>query len=113
MNLIPTALADAPAAAAAAPTSQASPWSTVIMLVVFFAIFYFLLIRPQSKKAKAQRAMLSNLGKGDEVVTASGIMGKITEIQDTSVTVEIASNVNIQLQKGAISSVLPKGSVKL
>jgi len=110
MSLIPTAFAAAPAAAT---SSQASPWSTVIMLVVFFAIFYFLLIRPQSKKAKAQRAMLANLGKGDEVATSSGIMGKIVDIADTSVTLEIASNVNIQLQKGAISSVLPKGSVKL
>lgn len=111
MNLIPTALADAPAAAAA-PT-QGSPWSSVIILLVFVVIFYFLLIRPQSKRAKAQKAMLANLGKGDEVVTSSGIMGKIVDIQDTSITVEIASNVNIQLQKGAISSVLPKGSVKL
>lgn len=111
MSLIPTAFAAEPAATAAV-AHQASPWSTVIMLVVFFAIFYFLLIRPQSKKAKAQREMINNLTKGDEVITTGGIMAKVVELDDTSVTLEIAPNVNVKHQKNAVISVLPKGSVK-
>ncbi len=109
MSLIPTAYAAAPAAGAA---HQASPWSTVIMLVVFFGIFYFLLIRPQSKKAKAHRELVNNIGVGDEVVTNGGMMAKVTAVDETSVTLEIAKDVQVKHQKGAIASVLPKGSVK-
>ncbi len=106
MSLFPTAYAQA----AGAP-AQGSPWSTVIMLVVFFAIFYFLLIRPQSKRAKAHREMVAALAVGDEVVTTGGIMGKIDAVDETAITVEIASNVKIKVQKAAIASVLPKGTV--
>jgi preprotein translocase subunit YajC len=95
----------------AAATHSGSPWSSVIMLVVFFAIFYFLLIRPQSKRAKAQRAMISALAVGDEVVTTGGIMGKVDAIDETAVTLEIASNVKIKIQKAAVGSVLPKGTL--
>ncbi len=109
MSFIPTALAASTAGEAA---HQANPWSTVIMLVVFFAIFYFLLIRPQSKKAKAHREMVSSIGKGDEVVTIGGIMAKVTDLDDSSITLEIAKDVNVKHQKNAIASVLPKGSVK-
>ena len=111
--LIPTAYADTVAApAAAAPHAQGSPWGTVIMLVVFFAIFYFLLIRPQSKRAKQQRQLLASLGKGDEVMTAGGLMGKIVEIDDNVVSIEIAHNVVIKVQKPSVTSTLPKGTLK-
>ena len=114
-TLIPTAYADTmtttTSAAAAAPTHQ-SPWSTIIMLVVFFAIFYFLLIRPQSKRAKAQRELLASVGRGDEVMTAGGLMGRITEIEDNIISLEIAKNVVIKIQKSSISATLPKGTIK-
>jgi preprotein translocase subunit YajC len=116
--LIPTAYADSvvPATNAATTTTaahpQGSPWSTVIMLVVFFVIFYFLLIRPQSKRAKQQRQLLASLAKGDEVITMGGLMGKIVDIEDNIVSVEIAHNVVIKVQKPSVSSTLPKGTLK-
>jgi preprotein translocase subunit YajC len=110
MSFFPTAYAQATDAAAGA-AHQGSPWSTVIMLVVFFAIFYFLLIRPQSKRAKAQRTLIAGLTAGDEVVTTGGIMGKIDALDETAVTLEIADKVKIKIQKAAIASVLPKGTV--
>ena len=113
--LIPTVYADAAPAAAitAAPAAhQSSPWGTVIMLVVFFAIFYFLLIRPQSKRAKQQRQLLSSLNKGDEVMTSGGLMGKITDIEDNIISIEIAQNVVIKVQKPSVTATLPKGTLK-
>ncbi len=114
MNLlsffIPTAYADV--APAAAPTTASSPWGTIIMLLAYFAIFYFLLIRPQSKRAKEQRQLLANLGKGDEVMTAGGIMGRVADIEDTTISLEIAPNVSIRIQKSSVTANLPKGSLK-
>ncbi len=114
MNLlsffIPTAYADA--LPAAAPTSASSPWGTIIMLLAFFAIFYFLLIRPQSKRAKEQRQLLASLGKGDEVMTAGGIMGRVADIEDTIIVLEIAHNVSIRVQKSSVTANLPKGTLK-
>jgi len=110
LNPISTAYADA--APGAATPSTSSPWGTVIMLVIFFIIFYFLLIRPQSKRAKEQRALLAGLGKGDEVMTSGGIMGKVTEIEDNIVSIEIANNVVIKVQKPSITATLPKGTLK-
>jgi preprotein translocase subunit YajC len=79
---------------------------------VLFAVFYFMLIRPQMKRAKEQRAMIGGLAKGDEVVTNGGIAGRIDELGDSFVTLEIATNVKIKLQKSAITLVLPKGTLK-
>jgi preprotein translocase subunit YajC len=81
-------------------------------IILMFAVLYFLMIRPQQKKAKEHRALLEALAKGDEVVTNSGIAGRITKVGDEFLTVEIAENVQIQMQKGAIVVVLPKGSLK-
>jgi len=75
-------------------------------------VFYFMLIRPQMKRAKEQRAMIGGLAKGDEVVTNGGIAGRIDELGDSFVTLEIAANVKIKLQKSAITLVLPKGTLK-
>jgi preprotein translocase subunit YajC len=77
-----------------------------------FAVLYFLMIRPQQKKAKEHKALLEALSKGDEVVTSSGIAGRITKVGDEFVSVEIAENTEIRMQKGAIVVVLPKGSLK-
>src|SRR5579863_3536752 len=84
----------------------------IILLVVFVAVFYFLLIRPQQKRMKDQQAMLSRLATGDEVVTGGGILGRITEVGDTFVTLEIADGVRIKVQKTQISQLMPKGTLK-
>ena len=81
-------------------------------LIIIFVIFYFLLIRPQMKRAKEHRALVAGLSKGDEVVTNGGLLGKIREVGDTFLTVELAENVEIKLQKHAVASVMPKGTVK-
>ena len=94
-----------------AAAQHGSMYSTIIMMAAIFAIFYFLLIRPQSKKAKAHRELVSKLGMGDEVVTNSGIYGRITAVDDAHMHLEIADNVVIKIQRQAVSTVLPKGSV--
>lgn len=81
-------------------------------LIIIFVIFYFLLIRPQMKRAKEHRELVGNLSKGDEVVTNGGLLGKITDVGDTFITLELAENVVIRVQRHAVSSVMPKGTVK-
>ncbi|MHB8743662.1 MAG: preprotein translocase subunit YajC [Sulfuricaulis sp.] len=111
MNLlISDAWADAPAAAGAAP--QGSPFVTLIMLGVLFAAFYFILIRPQAKRAKEHKTMVAALAKGDEVVTSGGVLGRITNVSDAYVMVDIAEKVEIKVQRQAIQTVLPKGTLK-
>jgi preprotein translocase subunit YajC len=84
----------------------------ILMLVAFGAAFYFLLIRPQQKRMKEQQAMLSRLASGDEVVTTGGILGRIIEVNDTFVTLEIAEGVRIKVQKTQITQLMPKGTLK-
>lgn len=86
--------------------------SSIIMLAVFAAIFYFLLIRPQSKRQKEHKTMLESLQKGDEVVTGGGILGKITKITDNFVVLNVGNSVELKFQKNAISATLPKGTIK-
>jgi preprotein translocase subunit YajC len=81
-------------------------------LVLMFAVLYFIMIRPQMKRQKETKAMLEALAVGDEVVTVGGIMGKVTAMKDVVVTVEISTGTEVQLQKGAITNVLPKGTLK-
>jgi preprotein translocase subunit YajC len=81
-------------------------------IAVMVVAFYFLLIRPQSKRAKEQRDMLSKIAVGDEIATTGGILGKVTEVGDQFLSVEISSGVNIKLQKFQVAQVLPKGTVK-
>ena len=100
-----------PAAAQAAP-SQGSPMSLLVMMVLFFGVFYFMAIRPQMKRAKEHRALLAGLSKGDEVLTNGGIAGRIEDLGESFVSVEIAAGVSIKVQKNAITAVLPKGSLK-
>ena len=80
--------------------------------ILLIAVMYFLMIRPQMKRQKEHRAMLEKLGNGDEVITNGGIAGSVTEIGDSFITVEIADNVRIRVQKGAVANVLPKGTLK-
>jgi len=84
----------------------------LLPMVAIFVIFYFLLIRPQQKKAKEHRAMVSDLSKGDEVVTNGGVLGKITDSDENFLTVEIAQGVEVRVQRLAISQMMPKGTVK-
>jgi preprotein translocase subunit YajC len=80
--------------------------------VLMIAVFYFLLIRPQQKKQKEHQAMVTKLSAGDEVVTAGGILGKIVEVGETFITLEIAENVRIKVQKFQVTSLVPKGTLK-
>ena len=81
-------------------------------LIVIFVVFYFLLIRPQMKRAKEHRQLVSQLSNGDEVVTNGGILGRITNVGESFVTLELADNVKIKIQKHAVASVMPKGTIK-
>lgn len=81
-------------------------------LIVIFVLFYFMLIRPQMKRAKEQKNMIDALQKGDEVVTAGGQLGKVVKVGENYVSVEIADNVVVNIQKAAITSLLPKGTIK-
>src|SRR3990167_6329492 len=100
------AWAEAPAAAGA--PAQGSPFVTLAMLGVLFAAFYFILIRPQAKRAKEQKAMIAALAKGDEVVTAGGMLGRIANLGEAYVALDIAEGVEIKVQRQAIQTILPK-----
>lgn len=104
-------ISDAVAAAETAQ-QQGDPTQTLIFFGGMILIFYFILIRPQSKRAKEHRELVANLGKGDEVVTNGGILGKITDVGEQFVTIEVADNVSMKIQKQSIGTVLPKGSIK-
>lgn len=80
-------------------------------LILIFVVFYFMLIRPQMKRAKEHRKLVSELGKGDEVVTNGGILGKITDLSESFVTLELADNVAIKVQRHAVATVMPKGTI--
>ncbi|WP_018868665.1 MULTISPECIES: preprotein translocase subunit YajC [unclassified Thioalkalivibrio] len=84
----------------------------LIMILIFFAIMYFLIIRPQSKRAKEHRSMVESLSKGDEIVTNGGVAGTITEVGENFIKVDIANGVNIAVQKQSVQQVMPKGTLK-
>ena len=87
-------------------------YSQILILVVFVAVFYFLLIRPQQKRAKEHQALLSKLAAGDEVITAGGVLGRVTDVGDSFVTVEVADGVRIKVQKSQVTQLVPKGTYK-
>jgi len=99
-------------AAPAAGAQAANPLMTFLPLILLFVVFYFLMIRPQMKRQKEHRSMVSALAKGDEVVTNGGLAGRVEEVGESFITLEIAPNVKIKVQKGSVSQVLPKGSLK-
>ncbi len=86
--------------------------STFLPLILMFVVVYFLMIRPQQKKAKEQRTMMDALAKGDEVVTAGGILGKVARVSDTYVFLEVSPGTEIAVQKFAVTTMLPKGTLK-
>lgn len=89
-----------------------SSLTSMAPLVLMFVVLYFVMIRPQMRKQKEQRNMLAALSKGDEVATSGGVLGKITKLGDSLLSVEIASGVEVQLQRSAVVQVLPKGTLK-
>jgi preprotein translocase subunit YajC len=105
-------VSDAYAQSAGGALGSGGGYSQIIILVVFVAVFYLLLIRPQQKRMKDQQAMLSRLASGDEVVTTGGILGRIIEVGDTFLTLEIADGVRIKVQKTQIGQLMPKGTLK-
>jgi preprotein translocase subunit YajC len=100
------------ASAQAAGGSQPNALVQMLPLVLIFVVFYFLLIRPQSKRAKEHKGMVAALAVGDEVVTSGGILGRITEAGEQFLTVEVAEGVRLKVQRHTVSSVLPKGTMK-
>ena len=104
----------APAATGAAdgPMGALGGLGGMLPLVLMFVVLYFVMIRPQMKRQKEHKAMIEALAKGDEVVTAGGVLGKVTKLGDTYLSVEIANGVEIQVQRSAVVQVLPKGTVK-
>jgi preprotein translocase subunit YajC len=110
MNLL-ISDANAQAATGAAPASGFGI-QNMLLLAVMMVVFYFLLIRPQQKRAKEHQALLSKLAIGDEIVTTGGILGRVTEVGDSFVTLEIADSVRIKLQRSQVSQLVPKGTYK-
>ena len=107
--LIPTAQAQT---AGGAPQGGGLGLSTFLLPIILIAVMYFLMIRPQMKRQKEHKSMLDKLSRGDEVITTGGLAGTINEIGDNFITIEIADNVRVRVQKGAIGHVLPKGTLK-
>lgn len=105
-------ITDVLAQSATTITPQSSGYSQILILLGFVVIFYLLLWRPQAKRAKEHRQLMANLAIGDEVTTTGGIVGKITRLNNDLITLKVAENVEIKLQKAAVSSVLPKGTLK-
>lgn len=110
MNLLDFFVAPVFAQAALAP--QGMGGLGLLMPIALIAIMYFLMIRPQMKRAKEHRSMLDKLSRGDEVITSGGIAGTVTDIGDNFVTLEVADNVRVRVQKAAVGNVLPKGTLK-
>lgn len=105
-------ISDAWAEAAPAAAGQPDLFGTLMPFAILFVVFYFLLIRPQQKRAKEHRKMIDNLAKGDEIVTAGGLVGKVVELGDNFIEMEVADNVRVKIQRPMLASVLPKGTIK-
>jgi preprotein translocase subunit YajC len=99
-------------APAAAGGDMQSSLMSMLPLVLMFVVLYFVMIRPQMKKQKEHRAMIEALAKGDEVATVGGMLGKVSKLGEGYLTLEVAPNVEVQIQRSAVVLVLPKGSIK-
>lgn len=96
----------------AAPAAPSGDLLSFLPILIIFALFYFMLIRPQMKQAKQQKAMIDALKAGDEVATTGGVIGKITKVNDNFVSIEIAANTTVNVQKHAVQTLLPPGTIK-
>jgi len=108
---ISSAFAQTAPAAAAGGGDMLSSFTGMLPLVLMFVVLYFVMIRPQMKKQKEHRLMIDAIAKGDEVATAGGLLGKITKLGESYLTLEVAAGVEVQLQRSAIIQVLPKGAI--
>ncbi|ATG15021.1 MULTISPECIES: preprotein translocase subunit YajC [Providencia] len=101
------------AAASAGAPAQGSPYSLIIMLVVFALIFYFMILRPQQKRAKDHRKLMESIAKGDEVLTTGGLIGRVTKVSETGyVVLELSENTEVTIKRDFVAAVLPKGTMK-
>jgi len=101
------------AVAAAGAPSQGSPYSLVIMLVVFGLIFYFMILRPQQKRAKEHKKLMDSIAKGDEVLTSGGLVGRVTKVSDTGyVAIALNDTNEVVIKRDFVAAVLPKGTIK-
>ena len=98
--------------AQAAPGAGGGQFQFALLMAAFIALFYFMLIRPQQRRAKEHQALLTKLASGDEVVTSGGLLGRITEVGDTFVTLEVADGVRVKVQKAQVTQLMPKGTLK-
>lgn len=105
-------ISDAFAQAAAPAQQQPNLFEALLPFIILFVVFYFLLIRPQSKRAKEHRKMVEALAKGDEVVTQGGVLGKVLEVGENFLVVEVAENVQLKIQRQSVASLMPKGTFK-
>ncbi len=105
-------ISNAYAQTAAAPGGIEGNLLSFLPIILMFVVLYFLMIRPQMKRQKEQRAMMDALGKGDEVITSGGLLGKISKVSDLYVTLQIADGTEVVVQKSAVTTLLPKGSIK-
>lgn len=105
-------ISDAMAEGGAAAAQGGDPITAILFPIGLLVLFYFFLIRPQSKRAKEQKAMVEALSKGDEVLTQGGILGKITKVSENFVAIEISKDVTINVQKSSVGSLMPKGTIK-
>jgi preprotein translocase subunit YajC len=96
----------------AAPAATESGFGQFFIIIPMFVVLYFVMIRPQMKRAKEQKELLGGLAKGDEVVTVGGVLGRISKLGDTYVSIETGTNVELQIQRSAIVQILPKGTLK-
>lgn len=107
MDIISVAMAEAPAAAA-----QPNPLMSFLPLILIFVVMYFLLIRPQIKRQKEHKKLVDALAKGDEVLTSGGLIGRVVELTDAFITIEIAEGTSVLVQRSAVTTVLPKGTIR-
>jgi preprotein translocase subunit YajC len=105
-------ISNALAAAGTPQVAQTDGTFSLIMIAAIFVLFYFMLIRPQNKKAKQHRELMNQLKKGDEIITSGGILAKVVSLDEQYIKVSVAEGVEINMQKGSVSTVLPKGTLK-
>jgi preprotein translocase subunit YajC len=112
MSLMDLLISPAAAQAAGAPAGQPSLLANLALPALFFIVVFFLMIRPQMKRAKEHKELIAKLAKGDEVITNGGIAGRVADIGENFITLEVADNVRVKLQRSAIVAVLPKDTLK-
>lgn len=105
-------ISDAIAEGTAQTAQQGDPLMGLLLPIGLVVLFYFFLIRPQSKRAKEHRQMVEAIGKGDEVVTSGGVLGKVVDIKENFISIEISKDITVNVQKNMVSTLMPKGTIK-